>query len=70
MSNINQIVFLNYFAHFPTLRTALSLLYFVSTLNPSKVIMGSAIGIVMNGTLLGQILMYQKPAPKKEKKED
>lgn len=69
MSNINQIVFLNYFAHFPTLRTALSLLYFVSILYPSKVIMGSAIGIV-NGTLLGQILMYQKPAPKKEKKED
>lgn len=32
--------------------------------------MGSAIGIVMNGTLLGQILLYQKPAPKKQKKED
>ncbi|RLN35743.1 uncharacterized protein C2845_PM03G07240 [Panicum miliaceum] len=36
----------------------------------SIVIMGSAIGIVMNGTLLGQILLYQKPTPKKQKKED
>ncbi|PAN13901.1 hypothetical protein GQ55_2G359700 [Panicum hallii var. hallii] len=37
---------------------------------PLSVIMGSAIGIVMNGTLLGQILLYQKPTPKKQKKED
>lgn len=37
---------------------------------PLSVIMGSAIGIIMNGTLLGQILLYQKPAPKKQKKED
>uniref|UniRef100_A0A0D9WYS2 Mannose-P-dolichol utilization defect 1 protein homolog n=1 Tax=Leersia perrieri TaxID=77586 RepID=A0A0D9WYS2_9ORYZ len=37
---------------------------------PLSVILGSAIGIVMNGTLLGQIVMYQKPAPKKEKKRD
>ncbi|CAN6218794.1 unnamed protein product [Urochloa humidicola] len=37
---------------------------------PLSVIMGSAIGIVMNGTLLGQILLYQKPSPKKQKKED
>ncbi|BAF21547.1 mannose-P-dolichol utilization defect 1 protein homolog 2 isoform X2 [Oryza sativa Japonica Group] len=37
---------------------------------PLSVILGSAIGIVMNGTLLGQIVLYQKPAPKKEKKRD
>jgi mannose-P-dolichol utilization defect 1 len=39
-------------------------------LNSCKVIMGSAIGILMNGTLLGQILIYQKPALKKQKKEE
>jgi mannose-P-dolichol utilization defect protein 1 len=32
--------------------------------------MGSAIGIVTNGTILSQIVMYQKPVPKKEKKEE
>ncbi|KAG8080586.1 hypothetical protein GUJ93_ZPchr0007g6258 [Zizania palustris] len=37
---------------------------------PLSVILGSAIGIVMNGTLLGQILIYGEPAPKKDKKTD
>ncbi|KQK16286.1 hypothetical protein BRADI_1g28010v3 [Brachypodium distachyon] len=37
---------------------------------PLSVLMGSAIGIVTNGTILGQIMMYQKPTLKKEKKEE
>ncbi|CAM0905852.1 unnamed protein product [Alopecurus aequalis] len=37
---------------------------------PLSVLMGSAIGIATNGTILSQIIMYQKPVPKKEKKED
>ncbi|XP_037453535.1 mannose-P-dolichol utilization defect 1 protein homolog 2-like [Triticum dicoccoides] len=37
---------------------------------PLSVLMGSVIGIVTNGTILGQIAMYQKPAPKKGKKEE
>ncbi|XP_008791949.1 mannose-P-dolichol utilization defect 1 protein homolog 2 [Phoenix dactylifera] len=36
---------------------------------PLSVVLGSVIGIVMNGTILSQILMYQTPPPaKKEKK--
>ncbi|KAF7091855.1 hypothetical protein CFC21_094400 [Triticum aestivum] len=37
---------------------------------PLSVLMGSVIGIVTNGTILGQIAMYQKPVPKKGKKEE
>ncbi|XP_058080432.1 mannose-P-dolichol utilization defect 1 protein homolog 2 isoform X2 [Magnolia sinica] len=35
---------------------------------PKSVILGSLLGIVMNGTILTQILVYQKPQMKKEKK--
>lgn len=35
-----------------------------------EVVMGSMLGIIMNGTLLGQIILYQKPQAKKEKKEE
>ncbi|XP_010918131.1 mannose-P-dolichol utilization defect 1 protein homolog 2 [Elaeis guineensis] len=35
---------------------------------PLSVVLGSVIGIVMNGTILSQILTYQKPPTKKEKK--
>ncbi|KAJ3680489.1 hypothetical protein LUZ60_016767 [Juncus effusus] len=35
---------------------------------PMSVLTGYLIGIFMNGTLLSQILFYQKPAPKKERK--
>ncbi|KAL3617905.1 hypothetical protein CASFOL_038226 [Castilleja foliolosa] len=37
---------------------------------PTSVIMGSAIGIITNGTILSQIIMYQKAPAKKEKKAD
>ncbi|KAL3812347.1 hypothetical protein ACJIZ3_013615 [Penstemon smallii] len=37
---------------------------------PTSVILGSAIGIMTNGTILSQIITYQKPATKKEKKAD
>ncbi|KAJ3706783.1 hypothetical protein LUZ61_010488 [Rhynchospora tenuis] len=37
---------------------------------PTSVLMGYVMGIIMNGTLLTQILTYRKPAPKKEKKSD
>lgn len=37
-------------------------------LNSCQVIMGSVIGIATNGTILSQILVYQKPDAKKEKK--
>ncbi|WOL10782.1 hypothetical protein Cni_G19541 [Canna indica] len=37
---------------------------------PLSVIMGSVLGIVTNGTILSQILIYQKPVAKKEKKEE
>lgn len=37
---------------------------------PTSVVMGSMLGIIMNGTLLGQIILYQKPQAKKEKKEE
>lgn len=37
---------------------------------PMSVIMGSVIGIVTNGTILSQIVTYQKPPAKKEKKSD
>ena len=35
-----------------------------------EVVMGSVLGIVMNGTILSQIIVYQKPHGKKEKKLD
>ncbi|KAJ0969848.1 hypothetical protein J5N97_022725 [Dioscorea zingiberensis] len=35
---------------------------------PTSVIMGSVLGVLLNGTILSQILLYQKPAAKKEKK--
>ncbi|XP_031496295.1 mannose-P-dolichol utilization defect 1 protein homolog 2 [Nymphaea colorata] len=35
---------------------------------PTSMILGSVMGIVLNGTLVSQILMYRKPAVKKEKK--
>ncbi|XP_057504300.1 mannose-P-dolichol utilization defect 1 protein homolog 2-like [Actinidia eriantha] len=37
---------------------------------PTSVVMGSVLGIVMNGTILSQIIVYQKPHGKKEKKLD
>ncbi|XP_057794433.1 mannose-P-dolichol utilization defect 1 protein homolog 2 [Salvia miltiorrhiza] len=37
---------------------------------PMSVVMGSMIGIVTNGTILTQIVVYQKPPAKKEKKSD
>lgn len=37
---------------------------------PTSVVLGSAIGVVTNGTILSQIIIYQKPQPKKEKKTD
>ncbi|OVA15896.1 Cystinosin/ERS1p repeat [Macleaya cordata] len=35
---------------------------------PTSMIMGSVLGIMTNGTILSQIILYQKPAVKKEKK--
>ncbi|KAK2660229.1 hypothetical protein Ddye_006762 [Dipteronia dyeriana] len=35
---------------------------------PSSVILGSVIGIITNGTILSQIIIYQKPQVKKDKK--
>ncbi|KAG8377462.1 hypothetical protein BUALT_Bualt08G0035500 [Buddleja alternifolia] len=37
---------------------------------PTSVVMGSVIGIMTNGTILSQIIIYQKPTAKKEKKAD
>ncbi|KAL8030013.1 hypothetical protein ABFX02_14G260100 [Erythranthe guttata] len=37
---------------------------------PMSVVMGSVIGIMTNGTILSQIIMYQKPSTKKAKKSD
>ncbi|XP_072983256.1 mannose-P-dolichol utilization defect 1 protein homolog 2 [Typha latifolia] len=37
---------------------------------PVSVVLGSVSGIIMNGTILSQILIYQKPQVKKEKKEE
>ncbi|CAI0389105.1 unnamed protein product [Linum tenue] len=36
---------------------------------PMSVVTGSALGVLMNGTILSQILMYKKPQPKREKKQ-
>ncbi|KAI3916026.1 hypothetical protein MKW98_004467 [Papaver atlanticum] len=35
---------------------------------PTSMIMGSVLGIVTNGTILSQIILYQRPPAKKEKK--
>ncbi|XP_031267276.1 mannose-P-dolichol utilization defect 1 protein homolog 2 [Pistacia vera] len=35
---------------------------------PTSVIMGSVLGVMTNGTILSQIILYQKPQAKKEKK--
>ncbi|MCE7766889.1 hypothetical protein GQL56_30145, partial [Pseudomonas putida] len=37
---------------------------------PMSVALGSALGVLMNGTILSQIIIYQKPTPQKEKKRD
>ncbi|KAJ8561370.1 hypothetical protein K7X08_027560 [Anisodus acutangulus] len=37
---------------------------------PMSVALGSALGILMNGTILSQIIIYQKPTSQKEKKKD
>ncbi|CAI9753481.1 unnamed protein product [Fraxinus pennsylvanica] len=37
---------------------------------PISVILGSVIGIMTNGTILSQIILYQKPPAKKENKTD
>lgn len=37
---------------------------------PMSVALGSALGVLMNGTILSQIIIYQKPAPQKQKKKD
>ncbi|KAK9725539.1 hypothetical protein RND81_05G151800 [Saponaria officinalis] len=37
---------------------------------PSSVVMGSVLGAVTNGTLLSQIIIYQKPRARKEKKDE
>ncbi|KAK9135874.1 hypothetical protein Syun_015204 [Stephania yunnanensis] len=35
---------------------------------PTSMILGSVLGILTNGTILSQIILYQKPSVKKEKK--
>ncbi|GAB4852248.1 hypothetical protein Ancab_016440 [Ancistrocladus abbreviatus] len=35
---------------------------------PTSVVLGSVIGVITNGTILSQIIIYQKPRAKKEKK--
>lgn len=42
--------------------------YYLIFLNFCEVVMGSVIGILTNGTILSQIIIYQRPQPKKEKK--
>ncbi|KAI5655255.1 hypothetical protein M9H77_32442 [Catharanthus roseus] len=37
---------------------------------PMSVVMGSAIGVLTNGTILSQIIIYQRPHPVKLKKKD
>ncbi|XP_059633999.1 mannose-P-dolichol utilization defect 1 protein homolog 2 [Cornus florida] len=37
---------------------------------PTSVVMGSALGIVLNGTILSQIILYQKPRDKKGDKKE
>lgn len=37
---------------------------------PTSVLTGSVLGAICNGILLGQIIMYQKPPTKKEKKDE
>ncbi|KAG5573453.1 hypothetical protein R3W88_031106 [Solanum pinnatisectum] len=37
---------------------------------PMSVALGSVIGVLMNGTILSQIIIYQKPTPQKGKKKD
>ncbi|KAL1822166.1 hypothetical protein ACET3Z_008944 [Daucus carota] len=37
---------------------------------PTSVVMGSVVGILTNGTILGQIIAYQKRPAKKDKKTD
>ncbi|TMW92848.1 mannose-P-dolichol utilization defect 1 protein homolog 2 [Solanum pennellii] len=37
---------------------------------PMSVALGSVIGVLMNGTILSQIIIYQKPTPPKGKKKD
>lgn len=37
---------------------------------PTSVVLGSVLGIVTNGTILSQIILYQKPQPKKDKKNE
>lgn len=36
---------------------------------PTSVVMGSALGVVTNGTILSQIILYQKKEVKREKKD-
>ncbi|XP_065847969.1 mannose-P-dolichol utilization defect 1 protein homolog 2 [Euphorbia lathyris] len=36
---------------------------------PTSVVMGSALGVVTNGTILSQIILYQKKEAKREKKD-
>ncbi|VFR00972.1 unnamed protein product [Cuscuta campestris] len=36
---------------------------------PTSVAMGSVLGVVMNGTILSQIIMYQKPTAKDKKRD-
>ncbi|KAA8537789.1 hypothetical protein F0562_027631 [Nyssa sinensis] len=37
---------------------------------PTSVVMGSVLGIATNGTIMSQIIIYQKPPAKKEKKNE
>ena len=39
------------------------------SLTCGEVVMGSVMGIVTNGTILSQIMMYQKPSAKKGTKK-
>ncbi|WMV57066.1 hypothetical protein MTR67_050451 [Solanum verrucosum] len=41
-----------------------------SSLDLFVVALGSVIGVLMNGTILSQIIVYQKPTPQKGKKKD
>ncbi|CAN1323878.1 Mannose-P-dolichol utilization defect 1 protein homolog 2 [Linum perenne] len=67
-----ELSFLTFFMNFGGSMGESSLRVFTSLQEkaPMSVVLGSALGVVMNGTILSQILMYQKPQPKRGKKEE
>ena len=44
------------------------MVYAFAVLDSFEAIMGSVLGILTNGTILSQIIIYQKPQIQKEKK--